>query len=67
MATGNTTLGRKIAVIGHSFVKYLPDPPSNVTLLAKPGATVYSLKESSAWGELINLKPHVTFLVIGGK
>ena len=71
MATGGCdgTPVRNIAVLGHSFVAYLPEyhqPPIHVTLLAKPGATVDSLKESSAWEELVDLRPELTFLIIGG-
>ena len=63
---------RKVAILGHSFVRYLPvtreiyRPFFQFTALACPGATVESLPLTQEWSRLSVLKPSLTFIIIGG-
>lgn len=62
----------KIAVLGHSYVNRLDFvSPLNLPwcVLRKfgaPGATVSSIKHSSAWENCIHYRPDVILLVLGG-
>ena len=67
---------RKVAVLGHSYVRDLRLPArtvieeSNLAIHYRnfftPGATVTSIQTSSVWERLIAYKPELTFLLIGG-
>ena len=68
---------KKVAVLGHSFVRDLPLPTgnlldnnSNTRVLNRkvfvPGATVASMQISRVWDRFLNFKPDLTFLLIGG-
>ena len=71
------TVQRKVAILGHSFVRDLPlkagsllAGDSNKVVLRKkffvPGATVPSIRGGRVWDRFLNFKPDLTFLLIGG-
>ena len=70
-------VNKKIAVLGHSYVRDLPLPagstiPGNVNDIVlrkrfyKPGATVDNLQEGRVWEKFLEYKPDLTILIIGG-
>ena len=63
---------KKVCVLGHSYVRriivneYLYEPFFTVTPLSAPGATIAGFRQTEAWGRFVDLKPDLTFLVLGG-
>ena len=69
---------KKIAVLGHSYVRDLPMPSRHVlghytenriALCRKffvPGATVDSIQTGNVWQRFTDFKPDLTFMIIGG-
>ena len=70
-------VNRKVAILGHSFVRNLPLPAGipygvgneNVALSRRfflPGATIESIQQGRVWQRFLEYRPNLTFLLIGG-
>ena len=68
---------KKVAVLGHSFVRDLglsagiplSYDPNKIALCRKffvPGATVSSIQTGTVWERFLAYQPDLTFLIIGG-